>query len=175
MIWIIVAIIFGFLFSLAYASASGAPWVPTFKRDIKRLAKLLELKPGDKFYELGCGDGRVCFALAKQTKIKAVGIELSLLQYLIGKLRQWLSCSTRVQIKYGNVFNQDLSEADVIYLFLMPEVYQKIRTKFETELKDGARVVSYVWPIPGWEPTQVDKHLKAPNLFLYKIRKTPNA
>ena len=65
-------------FSAAYAACSGAPWVPTWKRDIERAKKLLDVKPGETFVELVCGDGRVTIGLTGQTGVTGVGVELSL-------------------------------------------------------------------------------------------------
>ena len=155
------------LFSAAYAAASGAPWVPTKKGDVERLTKLLDLKAGEKFVELGCGNGRVCRAVAKhQPDADITGVELSILQYLIAQAQ---GLGTSVRFKFQNVFKHDLSEYDAVYLFLMPETYEKIQPKLESELKSGSRVVSYVWPIPGWEPELVDRQEGALDLYLYKI------
>lgn len=71
-------------------------------------------------------------------------------------------------MKLANAFKHDLSDTDVVYLFLMPETYEKIRPKFEAELKPGARVISYVWPIPDWEPTEINESKDSPKLFLYQ-------
>lgn len=71
-------------------------------------------------------------------------------------------------MKLENAFVHDLSGYDAVYVFLMPETYEKIRPKFETELKPGARVVSYVWPIPGWEPTRVDEQIGALKMHYYE-------
>ena len=166
--WPLLVIVFIILFSLAYAASSGAPWVPTWKRDIDRLSRLLELKDGAKFYELGCGDGRVCLELARRHKIFAVGIELSILQWLIANLRRFFSQAHQTKFILGNIFSRDYSEADAVYLFLLPETYEKIRLKLEKELKPGARVVTYVWPIDGWQPIRVDECRGAAKLFLYQ-------
>lgn len=160
------------LFSMAYAALSGAPWVPTRRRDIERARKLLDLQPGDRFVELGCGDGRVTIALAAcdppNLRPSAVGVELSLIQYLAAQIRRVLTRSWNVRFTFGNAFHYDLHDADALYLFLMPDTYEKIRPKLEAELKPGARVVTYVWPIQGWEPSVVDEHPNAPRLYLYK-------
>lgn len=95
------------------------------------------------------------------------GIELSLLQYGVGWLQNRFAQSG-VNMKLENAFHHPLSDYDALYLFLMPETYEKIRPKLETELKPGARVVSYVWPIPDWEPTQIDEHPNAPKLYYYQ-------
>ncbi len=169
----------GLLFSLAYASASGAPWVPTFKRDIERARKLLDLKAGEKFVELGCGDGRVVIALSSpllskerdrvRSTVVAVGVELSILQWLAANLRRIVTRSWNTRFVLGNAFVYDLRDADAVYMFLLPETYEKIRPKLEAELKPGARVISFVWPIPGWEPIVVDEMEGASKLYLYLV------
>jgi hypothetical protein len=83
-------------------------------------------------------------------------------------MRRVLTRSWNVRFVLGNAFHYDLRDADAVYLFLMPDTYEKIRPKLETELKPGARVLTYVWPIPGWEPTSIDEHPNAPKLYLYK-------
>ncbi len=174
LLWIPILIL---LFSLAYASASGAPWVPTFKRDIERIRRLLDLKDGEKFVELGCGDGRVVLALSSpllqkerdrvRSKIIAVGVELSIIQWIAAQIRRIITRSWNTRFVLGNAFAYDLRDADAVYLFLLPETYEKIRPKLEAELKPGARLVSFVWPIPDWNPTKVDEMPGAAKLYLY--------
>src|SRR3989338_2471936 len=94
------------LASFGYAALSAAPWVPTWKRDIERLRRLLNLKEGERAYELGCGDGRVCVALAKDG-VQVVGAELSFVTFLVAKFRQAWTHSTAV-IRWGDLFNVDL-------------------------------------------------------------------
>ncbi len=181
-VWIIFFIL---LFSLAYAAASGAPWVPTFRGDIDRLKKLLALQDGEKFVELGCGDGRVILSLLSLPHLKGelgggntlprgnsrlvgTGLELSLLQYLIANIRRILSRTWNVKFILANAFHYDLRDVDAVYMFLMPETYEKIRPKLEAELRPGTRVVTYVWPIEGWEPLVVDEVEGKSKLYLYR-------
>lgn len=166
--WIVFLIGLIFLFSLAYAAANGAPWVPTWKKDFKRIERLLDLKDGETFIELGCGNGRVCRDLAIKHNVKIIGIELSLLQFLVAWIQTKLSGLKNITIKFGNAFNQDLMKVDALYMFLMPETYAKIRPKLEKELKPGARVVTYVWPIAGWEADEVDEIEGSQKIYLYK-------
>jgi SAM-dependent methyltransferase len=168
MFWIIFIIIFLLLASTAYAASRGAPWVPTWKRDLRRIEKLAHLKKGERFIELGCGTGRVCRHLAKHTEAETFGIELSFLQWLVAYLLslRWKT----IEIFLGDVFNHNLSSYDVVYMFLMPETYKKLRDKLTTELQPGSRVITYVWPIPDWTPSYVDRVEGAPDIYLY-IRK----
>lgn len=153
--------------SAAYAGWRGAPWVPMRRGDAARLAALLALKPGERFLELGCGDGRVTVAVAKHSGVHAVGVELSLLQFFAAWVRGKLSRVPGVSFRLGDAFSADVSQADGMYLFLMPDTYEKIRPKLEAELKSGARVVTYVWPMPGWTAQQEHRVEGKPVLFLY--------
>lgn len=165
--WIVSVIVIVLLGSLAYASSAGAPWVPTWMKDMHRLQRLLALRPGEKFIELGCGNGRVCRYLASEPQAQIDGLELSLIQWMIASLQSLPN--KNVRILFGNVFRRDLSKYDAVYLFLMPETYAKLQPKFDHELKPGTRVVSYVWPIPNWTPVKIDKEEGRPDLYLYVI------
>jgi len=116
---------------------------------VDQMMKLAEVGPQDVVYDLGCGDGRIVLAAAMRFHARAVGIEIDPLRYLwcqflVTILRQ----RGRVQIIFGNVFKQELSEADVVVCYLMPEALQKLEKKFRQELCAGTRVVSarYVFP-----------------------------
>lgn len=161
-------IVFIFLASFAYAAVKGAPWVPTRARDLQRIVRLLDVKPGQTVYELGCGDGRVSTLLAKQTGAQVIGVELSLAQWLAATVRKYVTRTPNVHFRLRDVFAVDLSKADVVYLFLMPEAYANLKPKFERELKPGAKVLTYVWPIEGWEPKTVDIQKGSENLYLYE-------
>ncbi len=161
------------LASAAYAAWRGAPWVPTKKGDASRLIALLGLKPGQRFVELGCGDGRVSAAVARATGADVTGVELSLLQFFAAWVRgaanggSVAGAGGNLRFRLGDAFSADLSQADAVYLFLMPETYAKLRPKFERELKPGAKVVTYVWPMPEWEAERVDEKEGKPTLYLY--------
>lgn len=167
--WILYLIGLIVLISFAYAANAGAPWVPTWKKDFERIIKLADLKPGETFIELGCGNGRVCRAVAAHAKnAHVIGLELSLLQVWISWLQVKLSGLSNIQIKLGNAFHADLSKVDVVYMFLMPETYEKIRPKLEAELKPGARVITYVWAIPGWTPDVIDHVEGSQKIYLFQ-------
>lgn len=163
--WLIF-ILFIFLGSFAYAGIKAAPWFPTWSRDIERFLKLADIKPGEKFYDLGCGDGKLVFAAAG-AGAKAVGFEISLLPYLIAKTRSFFVQNT--EIKFRDFWKQTTFDPDVVYLFLTPKANQKAKKKLEQELKKGARVIAYTWPIEGWEPVKKDEAPGQPPIYLYII------
>lgn len=156
------------LLTFAYGSLRGAPWVPTKKRDVERFLKLSQLKPGQKMVDLGCGDGRL-LCVAAQEGAKAQGFEVSLLPYFLANLRRLFhKDKSRIKISYRDVWQCNLSDADLVYVFLMPKIYPRLKQKFENELKPSARVIAYVWPIQGWEPVTIDSKKGCPNLYLYQ-------
>lgn len=170
--WLILLVIGAFLLTVAVAYMSFAPWVPIRRRDIKKIFQLANLQPGQVFYDLGCGDGRVVMRAAADRGAKAIGLEIALPFYLICKFRQLWNRNKNISFKYRNLFKEDLSQADVVYFFGIPTVLKnnRIGDKLKKELKPGAKVVSYAFSIPGWEyfakERSVDNDLP---IFLYQI------
>lgn len=167
--WLFLTFLFICLFSLVFSVLSFAPWVPARSRDLKRIFALARLKPGQIFYDLGCGDGKTIFYAAKNFQAQAIGLEISLLLYLFCRLKNlfygW------ALFKFKNLYNENLSKADVVYFFGMPgKVNLKFKKKLLSELKPGAKVISYAFGFPDWRPETVDKPSeKDLPIYLYEI------
>ena len=166
MIWIyLVVFIFGVTF--VYASWRAAPWLPMYREDVERAVKLAGLKPGEKFYDIGAGDGRTLFAAAAAGAVSS-GLEISLLPYLITKFKIIFSIGkNKPKIYFRDFWRMNMGEADAIFVFLMPRIMQKLRKKMEQELKPGTRVICYTWPMPDCTPAQVDNIPGRPKIYLY--------
>ena len=158
-------------FSLIFSVLSFAPWVPSRGRDLKRIFKLADLKPGQIFYDLGCGNGRVVIYAANNFKVKSIGLEISLPLYLICKLRQALNKQGDIEIKLKNLHKENLASADVVYFFGMPQVLnEKFCSKLKQELKPGTKVISYSFKLYNLEPKIIDKPSeKDLPVYLYEI------
>jgi len=174
LIYLILAI---FLFwtglSFRNASKSFAPFVPCQKKELPRIFEVIALKDNEVFYDLGCGDGRVVFYAAQHFPIKAIGIEMSFLFFLYCWIKRiFLADKRNIIFKLRNLFYEDLSKADAIYVYGMPKVLEeKLRYKLEKELKKGARVIAYGFPIKGLEPESIcqpdEKHQKPIHLYRF--------
>lgn len=138
---------------------------------MERIRRLANLKPGEHFIELGSGDGRVCELIARDGH-RVTGYELAWPIWLISQIRAWRSTNPNLKFKLANFFKHDLGHADVIYFFGLPEqIKTKLVSKLESELKPGTRVLSYAFPIEGWEPSLTDKPKPdSINIFVYQIK-----
>lgn len=165
--WLIVGLLV-IVGTFAYGAWRAAPWVPTWKRDLQRMVELADIQPGDRMYDLGCGDGRLVLAAAAQGA-RAIGFEVAVLPYLVAKLRARRFGSGQAMIRYGDFWWADVSDADLVYFFLTPKANPRMKAKLEQELKPGAKVVAYVWPIEGWKPVAESCVPGQPSLYLYKM------
>lgn len=153
-----------------------APYVPSPPQVIRHMLLLAELKPQDVFFDLGAGDGRSVIMAAKNFGARAVGVELR--EDLVKKALSAVyeeGLQDRVTIVNSDMFNVDLTSADVVFLYLTTSANEKIRPKLEAELKKGVRVVSHDYEIVGWKPVKVDNFCENPKLgypshtiYLYK-------
>ena len=155
--WILFAIVFCFSFVLFF----GAPYLPTMKKQSSIALDLLDLKKGDVFYELGCGDGRVLL-LAEERGAKAVGYELNPIIYLFAKARTYKK-RKNISVRFGNFWSADLSDADKVYVFLLNKYMDRLNSKLKTELKPGSLLASFAFEIPN------KKHIQEKEaIFLYR-------
>lgn len=144
----------------------GVPWVPTREARIRRALQLAGIRPGEIFYDLGAGDGRVLLIAAEEFGAQAIGIEIGPVQCALGWLRILLSGTRhRARIRCGNFYRADLSDADVVFVYLTSSQTSRLAQKLEHELRPGARVVSIAADFPGWHPSRVDRESV---IFLYE-------
>lgn len=168
MTFLLNVLIFLVIGSAAFGAWSAAPYLPTRKTDVARMVKLAGIKPGDRVYDLGCGDGRLVFAAAA-AGAEAIGVEVFILPYLYARLQSLWHKNTR--ILFGDFYNFDLKGADAVFIFLTGKAYPKLAKKLERELKTGARVVVSAWPIDELRNklVKVDHQERSLPLYLYHL------
>jgi cyclopropane fatty-acyl-phospholipid synthase-like methyltransferase len=132
---------------------TGAHWVPTPFRTVRRMLRLANVQPGEVVYDLGSGDGRVLIVAAREFGARAVGVEIDPLKYLWTRLViALLGLGDRVSVRRANFFDADLAGADVVTLYLLPKTQARLLPKLERELKPGARVVTHAFELPDVRP-----------------------
>ena len=83
-----------------------------------------------------------------------MGYELSPLPWLYSRLKGMFVPRPNLSLNRQSVFEADLTEVDVVVVFLHPAAMRKLGPKFEQELRPGTLVLSNTFPVPTWEPTQ---------------------
>ncbi len=127
-------------------------YVPTPQEVVEKMLELAKIKKGDIVYDLGCGDGRIVVTAAKKYGVKAWGYDIdperikeSNDNVKKGKVEDL------VTIVKKDIFTLDLSKANVITLYLLPELNVKLIPQLE-KLKDGSRIVSHDFDMEGVKP-----------------------
>ncbi|ABM81021.1 SAM-dependent methyltransferase [Hyperthermus butylicus] len=142
------------LFGFNYDYQPSVPWVPTRNEVIEYLVTVLRPKPGDVVYDIGCGDGRVAVTIASKfphVRVRCVELRRDLVERA-RKLAEEQGVRGLVDIVEADFFKVDLRDANIVYMYLLTSVNQKLRPKLEHELRIGTLLVSLDFPIPGWNP-----------------------
>jgi tRNA A58 N-methylase Trm61 len=155
-----------------------APFVPSPSTVVAYMLKLAELKSGEVLFDMGSGDGRTVIMAAKTFGARGVGIELreDLAKKALVSIHE-SRFDDRVTILNDDMFNVNLTAADVVYLYLTTIANEKIKPKLERDLKKGARVVSHDYEVLGWHPEKIENFCENPQLgypshTIYFYRKT---
>jgi tRNA A58 N-methylase Trm61 len=130
-------------------------FVPTPPEVVDAMLEVAEVKEGDVVYDLGCGDGRIVVAAAKRFKAKGVGIDID--PQRIKESRENVAkngVEDLVTIKQADIFQEDLSKATVITMYLLPTLNEKLRPTLE-KLKPGTRIVSHSFDMRGAKPKRI--------------------
>lgn len=128
---------------------SGAPYLPTLNKQVKVALKLAKLKKGDTIIELGCGDGKVLIAAARQG-LKAVGYELNPVMFVIAWFRT-RAYRQQVRVVFGNFWHKQWPPAEAIYVFLLPRLMDKLDKKI-SQLPNKYVVISFAFKFPHRTP-----------------------
>lgn len=144
-----------------FAVFFGPPYVPTLRRQRRAALDMLNLKTGQTFYDLGCGDGSLLID-ASRRGLRAVGYEINPLLASVAWLRT-RRYKKNVRVVIGNFWKADLSDADGIFIFLASRYMSRMDRLISKEAKKPVRLVSYGFPVSGRKATSEKEAL-----FLYK-------
>jgi len=157
------------MFGLTVASAQNpmprkpldVPYVPTTEEAVDAMLKLADVKKTDIVYDLGCGDGRIVVAAAKNFGARGVGIDIDPQRIAEANANaRRAGVEKLVRFEENDLFEANFKEATVVTLFLLSSVNLKLRPKLLAELKPGTRVVSNTFDMGDWKP---EKEFTVPN------------
>ena len=133
--------------------APDVPYVPTPPEVVDEMLKLASVTKSDYVIDLGCGDGRIVIAAAKNYGAHALGIDINPERIAEAQDNaKKAGVQDLVEFKQGDLFKADLSKATVVTLYLLTTVNLKLRPKLLKELTPGTRVVSHSFEMGEWKP-----------------------
>src|SRR4051794_4504768 len=131
-------------------------FVPTPQEVVEKMLELAKVTKKDVMYDLGCGDGRIVCTAAKKYGCKATGIDIDpdrIKDSMATKKKLSADAQKLVTIKRADIFKQDLSDATVVTLYLLPDLNVKLVPQLK-KMKPGARIVSHAFDMRGYKPDQ---------------------
>ena len=146
------------------------PYVPTSPETVAAMLRLAGVQKSDLVIDLGCGDGRIVIAAAKEYGTHGIGVDIDPDRIKEAKENaQKEGVANLVEFRQGDLFDADIRKATVVTLYLLPSVNMKLRPKLWRELKPGTRVVSHTFDMEDWKPEKVED-VGGSQIFLWVIR-----
>jgi len=135
-------------------------WVPTDDSVVSAMLKMAKVTKNDVVYDLGCGDGKIVIAAARQFGARGVGIDIDPVRVKEAKAAVAAAgVGDKVTILEGNLFDPaiKIGDATVVTLYLLQSLNEKLRPRLQNELKPGTRVVSNAFHMgTAWPPEQTE-------------------
>ncbi|MBX4191374.1 MAG: 50S ribosomal protein L11 methyltransferase [Candidatus Doudnabacteria bacterium] len=143
----------------------GAPFVPTQRKNLEKMIELAEIKRGEKLADLGSGDGRILIAAVRAGAI-AHGYEINplLIWYSRYKIKK-AGLSDKAFVHWKNFWLENFRQYDVVTVFGITGIMERLESKLLTELKPGSRVVSNIFKFPNWEGKKME------GVTVYRVEK----
>jgi len=165
----LIFVIIVLLLLLSMVWPPDSPWAPnwgTSRVVAEAECSLAKITSKDLIYDLGSGGGLALITAAKLTGAKGIGVEIDPIRFFISKFRARMEgVSNKVIFKRRDLFDQNLAQANVVFVYLVPKTLDRLIPKFKKELKKGTRIVSY-----HYEMNLPLKNKDAKNnIFLYII------
>jgi precorrin-6B methylase 2 len=136
-------------------SGKDVVWVPTPQTLVEKMLDMAKVTPQDVVMDLGSGDGRTVITAAKRGA-RAFGIEFNPDMVELSKRNATKEgVGDKATFIQGDLFETDLSKAQVITMFLLPSINMKLRPKI-LDLRPGTRIVANSFNMEDWEADQTE-------------------
>ena len=119
---------------------------------VSAMLQLAQVKKDDLVVDLGCGDARMVVLAAQKYGSRGIGYDID--PDMVRASRNNIEkgkVGNLVQIIQADIYTVDISKADVLPLYLLPEMNLKLLPQFDT-LKPGSRIVMHNYDIEGIIP-----------------------
>jgi SAM-dependent methyltransferase len=140
-------------------------FVPTPDTVIQAMLDVAGVTSSDVVYDLGCGDGRIVIAAARDRGARGVGIDIDPKRISEAAANaKAAGVDDKVRFLEADLFETDISDATVVTLYLLPSLNRRLMPKLLEQLKPGTRIVSHAFDMGDWAP---DKHLEVDGRDVY--------
>ncbi len=151
--WLAAALLSSSTLAQGLEKELDTPYVPTPQVVVDRMLDMAQLKSGETVIDLGSGDGRIMIEAARKYGARGFGVEIDPKMVKISNERAVKAgVADRVKFLQQDLFKTDFHEANVLTLYLLPDVNLALRPKILAELKPGSRVVSHDYGMGDWHP-----------------------
>ena len=125
-------------------------WVPTPQALVDKMLDMAKVTPKDYVIDLGSGDGRTVISAAKRGA-RALGIEYNPDMVELSKRNAAKAgVSDKASFVKADLFESDFTQAQVITMFLLPDINLQLRPKL-LDMKPGTRIVSNSFTMGDWQ------------------------
>lgn len=151
-----------------------APFIPIPTRMIEPLLRFAEIGPGDVFYDLGCGDGRIVIGAAERFGVRAVGIDFDSRRIAEARrIARGSAAEQLVEFRLQDAREANVGDASIVCLYLGSDGNLRVMDRLLSQLRPGARIVSCQFPLAGWAPDKKEQVTHAggtgTTFFLWRI------
>lgn len=143
------------LVSAACSSGRGRDviFLPSAADVVARMLAVARVQPGDVVYDLGCGDGRIVIAAARDHGAGGVCVDIDPARIAASQRNaDTAGVRGRIEFRHADLFDTDLDTASVVALYLSPALNERLRPKLLRELRPGARIISHNFAMGDWRP-----------------------
>ena len=136
-----------------YAQDYGdTPYVQTPQVVVDKMLEIAKVNAKDYLIDLGSGDGRMIITAAKRYGARGFGVDLNKsLVTLSNRNAVKMGVASRAVFYERDLHETDLTQADVLTIYLLPEVNLMVRPRI-LALKPGTRLVSHDYGFGEWPP-----------------------
>ena len=119
---------------------------------VSEMLRMAQVDKDDLVVDLGCGDARMLVLAAQKYGSRGIGYEIDPDMVRASRRNaEKNNVADLVRIIQADIFTVDISKADVLPIYLLPEMNLKLVPQFET-LKPGSRLVFHNYDLEGFIP-----------------------
>jgi SAM-dependent methyltransferase len=145
------------------------PYVATIEEVVDRMLALAEVGASDHVIDLGCGDGRILVAAARDRGATGFGVDLDPRRIREAEANaRTAGVGDKLRFQVQDLFQAPIADADVVAIYLLPEINLRLRPRLLAELRPGARLVSHAFDMGDWRPDRTAE-VEGARIYLWII------